>query len=224
MPGRIDTVKSGAVIFFRSSSTITSLAICRRLADANLAAHAGRARPYGLLCKGLFFSFLFERPRTAGAVPDRIFLAPTNRRARAITWPRSITLNRSAKQLAGARNVDAVRGCRSFVSRAGTHRPEGRAGARRRSGCACGVARQRDPSASEEIVIGITSTAKSLPNGAGLSAGRRLPDRIENTDVLQPVARTHDRPRRAAAQMPDPITRKALAGKLSHSFVSAMPD
>ena len=32
MPGRIDTVKSGAVIFFRSSSTITSLAICRRLA------------------------------------------------------------------------------------------------------------------------------------------------------------------------------------------------
>ena len=28
MPGRIDTVKSGAVIFFRSSSTITSLAIC----------------------------------------------------------------------------------------------------------------------------------------------------------------------------------------------------
>ena len=32
MPGRIETVKSGAVIFFRSSSTITSLAICRRLA------------------------------------------------------------------------------------------------------------------------------------------------------------------------------------------------
>ena len=31
MPGRIETVKSGAVIFFRSSSTITSLAICRRL-------------------------------------------------------------------------------------------------------------------------------------------------------------------------------------------------
>src|SRR5262245_54442226 len=32
IPGRIEAVKSGAVSFFRSSSTITSLAICRRLA------------------------------------------------------------------------------------------------------------------------------------------------------------------------------------------------
>src|SRR5262245_53663856 len=32
VPGRIEAVKSGAESFFRSSSTITSLAICRRLA------------------------------------------------------------------------------------------------------------------------------------------------------------------------------------------------
>jgi hypothetical protein len=31
IPDRIEAVKSGAAIFFRSSSTITSLAICRRL-------------------------------------------------------------------------------------------------------------------------------------------------------------------------------------------------
>ena len=48
MPGRIETVKSGAVIFFRSSSTITSLAICRRLAGTILQAlepvlHLGNA-------------------------------------------------------------------------------------------------------------------------------------------------------------------------------------
>src|SRR5262245_58893867 len=38
MPGRIETVKSGAVIFFRSSSTITSLAISLRLAGTVLQA------------------------------------------------------------------------------------------------------------------------------------------------------------------------------------------
>src|SRR5262245_62961905 len=32
VPGRIEAVKSGAASFLRSSSTITSLAICRRLA------------------------------------------------------------------------------------------------------------------------------------------------------------------------------------------------
>ena len=38
MPGRIETVKSGAVIFLISSSSITSLAICRRLAGTILQA------------------------------------------------------------------------------------------------------------------------------------------------------------------------------------------